>query len=143
MFGSFNNAVSAYKSVGVDTAVTSADPHKLILLLFEGAQAAIAIAKGAMATRRIPEKGSAISKAIDIISNGLNASLDPEKGGELAVQLGALYEYMVARLLHANLKNDAGALDEVSHLLGELHSAWAEIRASSLNPQPPEDQAAA
>jgi flagellar protein FliS len=139
MFGSFNNAVSAYKSVGVDTAITSADPHKLILLLFDGSVAALAIARGAMRDQRIADKGAAISKAIDIITNGLKASLDVEHGGELAAQLGGLYDYMAVRLLHANLKNDAAALDEVSALLVEIQGAWAEIRKAALaNEAPPE-----
>lgn len=132
MFGNFNNPVSAYKSVGVDSAVTAADPHKLIILLLDGALSAISIAKGAMLRREIASKGSAISKAIDIITNGLRASLDKERGGELALQLDALYEYMALRLLHANARNDAAALDEVSALLGEIHSAWAEIRKTAI-----------
>ncbi len=53
-----------------------------------------------------PEKGKSISKAIQIIDNGLRASLDKKAGGEIAEGLDALYEYMGARLLTANLNND-------------------------------------
>lgn len=138
MFGAFNSPVAAYKSVGLETTVTSADPHQLILLLFEGAKLAIFDAKQHMAENHVAEKGMAISKAIDIITNGLRASLDLEKGGELAAQLAALYEYMATRLLFANLKNNSAALDEVVSLLGEIHSAWAEI-----GKQPADDSVAA
>ena len=131
MFGNYN-PVSAYKSVGVDSAVTAADPHKLILLLLDGGLSAISIAKGAMTRQDIAAKGEAISKAIDIIQNGLRASLDKEQGGELAVQLDLLYDYMGRRLLHANMKNDAAALDEVTALLGEIHAAWTEIRKRAI-----------
>jgi flagellar protein FliS len=134
MFGNLHNPVSAYKSVGVDSAVTAADPHKLILLLLDGALSAISLAKGAMARGEIAAKGEAVSKAIDIIQNGLRASLDQEQGGELAVQLDLLYEYMGRRLLHANLRDDPAALDEVTALLREIHAAWAEIRKRALEP---------
>lgn len=127
MFGQARGGISAYQKVGVDAAVEVADPHKLILLLFAGAEAAIGQARAALQMSQIAEKGAAISKAIDIISNGLKASLDREKGGEIATRLEALYDYMVARLLHANLKNDLKALEEVSGLLEEIHSAWREI----------------
>ncbi|HEY5763202.1 MAG TPA: flagellar export chaperone FliS [Rhodocyclaceae bacterium] len=132
MFGNYN-AVSAYKSVGVDSAVTAADPHKLILLLLDGGLSAISIAKGAMAQGQVAGKGEAISKAIDIVENGLRASLDKEQGGELALQLDLLYEYMGRRLLHANVKNDSAALDEVSALLREIHAAWSEIRKRAID----------
>ena len=135
MFGNFGNPVSAYKSVGVDSSVTTADPHQLISLLFEGAKAAIATAKGEMARGNIPQKGAAISKAIDIIDNGLNASLNMDVESDLPEKLNALYDYMVTRLLYANLKNDSAALDEVAALLGEIHSAWIEIRGQ-LDKQP-------
>ena len=127
MFGNARNAISAYQKVSVDAAVEVADPHQLILLLFSGAQAAIGKARAGMHLGQIAEKGLAISQAIDIISNGLKASLDMEQGGDIAVRLDALYDYMVFRLLHANMKNDIKALEEVSGLLEEIHSAWREI----------------
>jgi flagellar protein FliS len=128
MFAS-NNPASTYAQVGIETGVSAANPHKLVLMLFDGAIMALVSAKRHMEAKDIPAKGLDISKAIDIISNGLCASLDLQVGGELAERLYALYEYMTARLLHANLHNDLAAIEEVSHLLGELRSAWEEIAA--------------
>jgi flagellar protein FliS len=105
----------------------SASPHKLVLMLFDGALLAIAMARQAMATNKISEKGEEISRAINIISNGLKVSLDTQAGGELAERLGALYDYMCSRLLQANLRNEAAALNEVDALLRELKTAWEEI----------------
>ncbi|WP_301102923.1 flagellar export chaperone FliS [Propionivibrio sp.] len=130
MFGNARNAISAYQKVGVDAAIEVADPHRLILLLFSGAQAAIGNARAAMHLKQIAAKGHAISQAIDIISNGLKASLDQENGGDIAPRLEALYDYMVFRLLSANMKNDLQALEEVSGLLEEIHSAWRDIAPS-------------
>lgn len=127
MFASYSNKASAYAKVGVETDVTSASPHKLILMLYDGALAQIHSAKLAMANKNIPVKGQHISKAIDIIINGLKVSLNMEAGGELAERLDALYDYMSERLLYANLHNNSSALDEVVELLESLRSAWADI----------------
>lgn len=122
-------AINAYKDVGLETSVMSADPHKLVSLLFQGALASIAEAKFAMSNHSIPAKGKAISKAISIIGEGLQASLNLDVGGELAQNLFALYGYMVNRLVEANAKNDLMLLDEVTKLLTELQGAWDGIRS--------------
>jgi len=127
MFASTHNPINAYAQVGVESAVNSADPHRLILLLFQGAESGISLAIEAIRQNNLGTKSQAISRSIDIITNGLLASLDREAGGDLAAKLAALYEYMSMRLLHANLKNDLAALDEVSLLLAEIRSAWEEI----------------
>lgn len=121
------NAINAYAQVGLQTGAMSASPHRLIVMLFDGARAAIAKARFHMEAGDIPAKGNAISKAIDIIVNGLNAVLDHEAGGEIAADLEALYDYMARRLMQANLRNDAALLTEVDGLLGNLAGAWAEI----------------
>ena len=127
MFGMMRSPAESYAKVSVDAAVETADPHRLVLMLFDGAMTAISLARIQMQNGQIPEKGAAISKAIDLITNGLGASLDIESGGDLAECLAALYEYMAQRLLFANMKNSVAALDEVSELLGSLRDAWAQI----------------
>ena len=129
MFGGFGNRAAAYAKVGVETGVSTADPHKLILMLFDGALLQVRSAGVAMQSKDIPGKGMAISKAIEIIVNGLKVSLDTSAGGELAERLTALYDYMGERLLYANLHNSQPALDEVAGLLATLREAWAEIRS--------------
>ncbi|AMR81954.1 flagellar export chaperone FliS [Cupriavidus nantongensis] len=130
------NAINAYAQVGVETGAMSASPHRLIVMLFDGARAAIAKARFHMEAGDIPAKGNAISKAIDIIVNGLNAVLDHDAGGEIAADLEALYDYMVRRLMQANLHNDTGLLTEVDGLLGNLASAWAQIGEPLQAPAP-------
>ena len=127
MFGNKLDPISAYSKVGVGTAVSTASPHQLIVLLFEGARQAVIVARAGIESGDVPKKGAAITKAIDIILNGLRASLNLEEGGNLAQNLYALYDYMARRLLHANLNNDKAALDEVLNLLSEIHGAWVSI----------------
>jgi flagellar protein FliS len=133
MYAASRKAVDAYAQVGVETGVASADPHKLILMLFDGTLAAIAAARLAISRNEIAAKGAAISKAIAIVDGGLKASLDVEAGGVLAQRLSALYDYMLNRLLAANLRNDASMLDETSRLLNELRGAWAQIAQTTNN----------
>ncbi len=132
MFGNARNGISAYRKAGAEAAVEVADPHRLILLLFSGAQAAVGNARAAIQLNQVAAKGESISRAIDIISNGLKVSLDLENGGDIAVRLEALYDYMVLRLLHANMKNDLKALEEVSGLIEEIYSAWRDISPAQL-----------
>lgn len=125
------NAVDAYHHVGVDVSIKTASPHRLILLLYDGAIKAIGKAQFYMKTQNVAEKGVAISKAIAIIDEGLKCSLDAKAGGDLADNLSALYEYMCHRLMQANLKNDTQALDEVTRLLVDLRGAWASIEKNT------------
>lgn len=106
--------------------IADPSPYQLILMLMTGAMDRVARAKGAMEHKVIEEKGLRIGQAISIIG-GLRESLDMEKGGELAVNLDSLYDYMQQRLLEANIKNDLSLLDEVSRLMGTIKSGWEEI----------------
>lgn len=128
---SVNNALKAYSHVGIESGVTTADSHKLISMLYQGALLAIANARNAMLRKDIPVKGKSISHAIRIIGEGLQASLDKNVGGKLAQDLNGLYEYMTVRLVEASSKNDVAILDEVSTLLNEIKGAWDSIRPAT------------
>ena len=127
MYGNAQLAIKAYAAVGVETRVDSADPHQLVLMLFEGAMIAVSNARRHLAEKQIAARGMAISKAIMIIENGLKASLDRASGGGLAQNLADLYDYMRNRLLVANLQASDQPLAEVHQLLGDLKDAWAQI----------------
>jgi flagellar protein FliS len=133
MFGNNLNPAGTYAKLSRESDVRSADPHRLIILLFEGAESAISVACLHAEQGNTAERGSHLSKAIDIINNGLKASLDLEHGGELAQRLVALYDYMVSRLLWANMKNDMPTMREVLGLINEIHDAWKQI-----GPNPPQ-----
>lgn len=70
--------------------------------------------------------GEEICRTIGIIG-GLREGLDLQRGGEVAANLDRLYEYMVARLVEANVTNDAAILDEVAGLLRNVKSGWDAI----------------
>jgi flagellar protein FliS len=119
-------AMKHYKSVGLKSGVESANSHQLINMLLQGAITKIAEARAAMNGGQIALKGELIGKAIAIVEY-LKASLDPGIDADFAEQLAKLYQYIERRLLHANIKNDQIALDEVQNLLRELALGWAGI----------------
>jgi len=119
-------ALSEYKTIGVKSGVEGADPHQLIGMLLKGAMGKISEAKAAMAGGQIALKGEAVGRAIAIVEY-LRVSLDPGIDAAFSEQLGELYRYIETRLLEANLRNDAEALDEAQALLRELSAGWAGI----------------
>lgn len=123
----FSSPISAYKQMDREADIRGSDPHRLILLLFEGASAALVTAQKRLAEKNYAEKSIALTKAIEIINDGLASSLNLEGGGDIAANLKALYEYMLARLVHANFKNDSLAISEIQFLLEEIGGAWREM----------------
>ncbi|WP_323834495.1 flagellar export chaperone FliS [Photorhabdus africana] len=121
------SASQLYAQIDVESEIMNASPYQLIQILFNGALSALRRAIILMEQGNIAEKGAAISKAINIIDNGLKQGLDNEKGGELAHNLASLYDYMIQRLLYANLRNDEPAITEVIKLLTEISDAWRQI----------------
>lgn len=119
-------AMRQYQTVNTQAQAVDASPHRLIQMLFEGGLTRIAQARGAMERQQTALKGELIGKAIGIIG-GLREGLNLQQGGELAVNLDSLYQYMVGRLLEANAKNDAAPLDEVAGLLRTVKSGWDAI----------------
>ncbi len=122
-----SNPLSAYANVGLESQVSSADPHRLVLMLFDGALVAVARARAAMLERNLALKGESVSRAIQIVEQGLKASLDTTAGGDLALQLRSLYDYISMRLLVASMRNEPAGLDESTRLLSELRDAWQAI----------------
>lgn len=127
MFATPLQPVDQYRSVSTVTAVSQASPHQLVLLLLDGALAAILQARHALTTGDLETKLSTLSKAMRIIDEGLKASVESEGDPSLADNLRALYDHMVSRLFMANLHNSDVPLAEVARLLGDLRATWAEI----------------
>lgn len=117
----------AYSKLGLETDVITGEPHRLIMMLFDGALLCVQRGKSHMAARRIAEKCQAISTAIEIVDMGLRASVDARHDPEFAGRLLGLYKYITMRLLQANVRNDAAALEEAGKILGDLRAAWAKI----------------
>ena len=121
-----HKGINAYKKGNLKQDVANADPHKLTLMLLQGALDRIAYAKGAMERKELQEKATFISKATAIIIR-LRDTLDVKVGGEVAENMFALYEFMIEKLNEAHVNNDIKLLDEVSSLLSPIRDAWVQI----------------
>jgi flagellar secretion chaperone FliS len=121
------HAAQAYARIGLETGVAAASPQRLIVMLYDGALAALAEARAHIAAGRTAQKGRAIGKAISIVDEGLKAALDVQQGGDIARSLMQLYDYVSRRLLIANLRDDVALIDEANQLLTELRGAWATL----------------
>jgi flagellar secretion chaperone FliS len=120
--------LAAYRSTSAHAGVESADPHRLVVMLMDGALERIAAARGLMSHGGGAEKAQLLHRAVAIIDE-LRNSLNFKAGGEISQNLDKLYEYMCTRLMQANASNKPEWLDEVSRLLNEVRSAWLQISA--------------
>ncbi|HUN92755.1 MAG TPA: flagellar export chaperone FliS [Burkholderiaceae bacterium] len=116
-----------YSKVGVESGVGAADPHRLILMLFDGALESMRLAAAHLAARQVAQKCAAITKASRIVNEGLRSAVNRTAAPELGERLVLLYDYVLMQLLQGNLRNDPKALSEAQKILGELRDAWAAI----------------
>jgi len=112
-------------------AVLTAGPGQLVLMLYDGALKALALAREAFGRpeddfRRIEVINSQLLKAQAIL-NELSAGLNLDAGGEVARTMLSLYEYHHHRLFEANIRKQVEPVIEVERLLRELRDAWAEM----------------
>jgi len=121
MYGN-GNGIGAYQQVGAITA----DPKRLVLMCYEEAIRNLKIARAKYVSRDYEEKARALIKAQDFIC-ALNSALDFEKGGEVASNLHALYNYMMHSLTEADLQRDLKEIDHIVWMLMELKAAWEDI----------------
>lgn len=118
---------SAYARVGLESGILAASPHQRISMLFDQYQASIRMARLQMQAGNVAEKGKAITRAINIVSRGLRASLDMQQGGAIARQLDDLYDFVVRLLLRAHLENDEASLSAAAELLQPIAASWKAI----------------
>ena len=131
----YYNGVQSYRK----TNITTSDPVKLVMICYEGAIDNLKLAKEKIKEKDYEKKAKAIIKAQDIIAE-LKCSLDFEKGGQVANNLESLYNYMLRRILQADLNKDVGPIDEVIGMFSELLSAWQEVASKPISQtQPSED----
>ena len=132
MFSAYSpRPANAYQRINVETSMHTIDQHQLVSLLLDGVLSAVATARGALARGDISTKCASISKAVRILEEGLKAGLNPAQGGDIAGNLGALYDYCVGRLTLANVRNDAALVEEVVRLIAPVAEGWSEIAAGT------------
>ncbi len=127
------NGAAQYRAVRSHGLVANASPTRLVQILFENILLNLAVATGCMARIQnnlplndVVTKCAAVRKALQMIGH-LEGTLDKDKGGKIAENLGSLYAYMQRRLVLANATNDAGIVEEVSGLIKTIKHGWDQI----------------
>ena len=114
----------------LETAVETASPARLIVMLYDGAIRFINEAAYAMQQRDYETQNTKLQRAQKILAE-LISSLDFDKGGEIAENLFRLYTYMYNQLVEANINDNLDRLQHVVQLLSELREAWDAIATES------------
>ena len=124
-------AAAAYKRLDIESAVASADRHELVTLLFKALIGALAGAEVHYQHENKDQVRQYVTKACRILA-GLQGSLDYERGGDIAVNLGQLYGYSIRKLFAANVNPDTTPdnVAEVKSLLEPIAEAWESMDLS-------------
>lgn len=122
---------SGYARTYRANAILTASPGQLVLMLYDGALKALALAREgfnqpAEEPKRIQLINTQLLKAQEILAE-LQSGLNLEAGGEFARTMHRLYDYHNRRLLEANLRKQIEPVIEVERLVRELRDAWAQM----------------
>jgi len=119
-------ARARYQSVDLASRIEGASPHRLVQIMFDELIKAIDALTVAVRRRDLSQRAQRQSRALAIL-NGLETSLDFEKGGEIATGLAAIYRQARRALVQACRDDDADAIARAGQQLGEIASAWTAI----------------
>jgi flagellar secretion chaperone FliS len=119
----YSSKLSEYAQVSAHGGVAAADPHKLILMLMDGALERLAIARGCIVRNELVQRAHLVNRVVSILGE-LKASLDVKAGGKIATNLDELYDYMIRRVMLGSVQNKPEPLEEVTKLLSSIREAW-------------------
>ncbi len=120
-------SLNRYRTVDNVTSVLGRSPIELILLVYDRIADNLSRASAAIDEKRDDTLADSVNQAVDLISQGLIASLDFERGGDIAQNLSSIYEYCLRSLLAARLHKDPSAIQEIAVLLADLRQAWINM----------------
>ena len=121
-----NGAAAAYRNIDLESAVATASAHELISLLFKEVNKCLIAAEYQFERGNVSEMRDRITRASKVLS-GLQSSLDFEKGGDIATNLGELYAYSIRQLFRANVTAEVDNVTAVKGLIAPIAEAWESI----------------
>jgi len=119
--GVYPNPQASYKQAAVETA----SPEKLLIMLYTGAIRFLHQAEKAFAEKNLEEANNSLIRVCDIITE-LNATLDMERGGEIALNLRELYTFYYNEVVRANVSKDQTYLLSVINFFETFRDLWVE-----------------
>jgi flagellar protein FliS len=119
---SYGKQASRYR----ETEVLTATPGQLVVLLYDHLLLSLRRARVAMEARELDVQSDNLERGRNVLTE-LLVTLDRERGGEVASNLGALYSFLLGELVQVGVKADVSRLDRVTHMIGELRDAFAQV----------------
>jgi flagellar secretion chaperone FliS len=119
-------AQASYQDVALTSRVEGASPHQLIAIMFDEALKSLEAMAAAAVRRDFTRLGSAQARSLSIVG-GLQASLDMERGGDLARNLASVYREARRLILASGKSCDGKPALEARAMLAEIASAWEAI----------------
>ncbi len=119
----FDAGYQAYQSTSVEGRAAGADIHKLVLMLFDGFLEELERVVGHIGARRFDKKAEGVDKLLRILG-GLDASLDQENGGDVALNMKRLYDFCGQALVKASMQNITQPIDDVRAIMTNLQQGW-------------------
>jgi flagellar secretion chaperone FliS len=120
-----NTYPAASRNAYRESAVLTATPEQLVVMLYDGARRFLYQAAVSMRDKNIETSHVKLRRAEAIITH-LRNTLDLEQG-EVPAQLQAIYLFCNRHLNEARVQRDPQKIEQVSDLLGELREAWNAI----------------
>jgi flagellar protein FliS len=114
----------AYADTQRETSVSSAKPVELVAMVYQRLLDHLHTGKVQMAEGA--DSAESLTKAIDLITTGLESCLDKEKGGEIAQNLAFIYDWAGKEIIRARLRRDPEMLQGVINAFVPLAEAWLE-----------------
>jgi flagellar protein FliS len=128
-YGSFANNAARYR----DMEVSSATPGQLVVILYDHLLTHLAKARHAMGPDQIGPRSDALSVCRTVVTE-LLVTLDRQRGGDVAVQLGAIYSFVLGELTTLGLRPDATRLERITNIMQELRDAFAQVALTAPAP---------
>jgi flagellar protein FliS len=107
-----------------ETSVSSAKPVELVAMVYQRLLDHLHTGKLQMAAGE--DSSESFTKAIDLITTGLESCLDKEKGGEIAQNLAFIYDWAGKEIIRARLRRDPEMIQGVINAFVPLAEAWFE-----------------
>lgn len=117
--------MNAYMNQYQDNSIMTASREQILIMLYDGAIRFVRQARQAIIEGRKADKAQAVGKAVAIVTEFSN-TLDYEVGGEIALDLSRLYDFMIRELAAVNANSQAERLEPVENILLELRGAFVE-----------------
>ena len=113
-----------YAATQRETSVSSAKPVELVAMVYQRLLDHLQTSKIQMAEGA--DSSESLTKAIDLITTGLESCLDKEKGGEIAQNLAFIYDWACKEIIRARLRRDPEMIQGVINAFVPLAEAWLE-----------------